>query len=129
MNDLAEFVKNYRESNPTGWRKWVYGSLAALAAVIVIATISVLAAMRAKEMSDLEADRDKLKNDIRKAKLDAKLASRDADKAKHEDAAEKAMEAAAELEAKLHELRKDHATEQDIINSIRSWEDVDKKVK
>lgn len=129
MNNLVEYVQKYKQNNPTGWRKWVFGTLAVLAVLTLIIVYGVQNAMRSKELA-------RLKHELDVATVGADKAKADAAVAEHTDArdeavgrAELAEERAEELKEQLVVLENEHKRSADVINSIRSWEDVDAKVR
>lgn len=129
MNDIVEYIKNYRAENPTGWRKWIIGSLVAVLTLVVIAVFAFQAAQRGKELSQLQNDRDKAKEALHRATVNQKLAANAEEAARHEAAADLALERVQVIEEEIKQLEDQHKANEAAINSIRSWDDVDRTVR
>lgn len=129
MNDIIAFIKKYKTENPTGWRKWIVGSLVAVLTLVVVAVFATQAALRGRELAQLKTDRDKSKEDLHRAELNHTLAANRTEAAKHEAAAEAVVEAVRIAEERIKVLEEQHAANESVINSIRSWDDVDRVVK
>ena len=128
MNEIVEYIKKYRAENPTGWRKWTIGVLVAILTVVVIAAFAIQAALRGKELARLQTERDAAKEAKHRAEVDQKLAKNEEEAAKHEAAADLALARVQAIEEEIHQLQDQHKLNESIIDSIRSWDDVDKKV-
>ena len=129
MDKVIDYIKNYREENPTGWRKWIFGTVVAALTLLVVGVLAFQAAQRAKELSSLQVQRDQARMALQKAEIDRKLAATAADRTRHELAAHEAMVAQEVLSSQIERLEREHKTSEEVINSIRSWEDVDRVVK
>lgn len=129
MNKLVEFVENYKKSNPTGWRKWVFGALATIAVVVLVAIFAIQAAQRGREMAALKHAEDAAQEALHKAQVNAKLAQNAEEQERHEAAAEAALDRSMELAAEIDRLAAQHRTNEEVLNNIRSWDDVDRVVK
>lgn len=128
MNDIVEYIKKYRAENPTGWRKWIIGSIVALLTVVVIIGFALQEAQRSQELARLQTERDIAKEAKHRAEVNQKLAENEAEAAQHEAAADLALERVQVIEEEIKQLETQHELNKSILNSIRSWEDVDKKV-
>lgn len=129
MNDIVAYIKKYQSENPTGWRKWVIGAVVAILVVVVVAVYAIQATLRGRELARLQSERDRAKEALHRAEVDKKLAANETEAAHHEMAAEVALSRVEEIETEIKQLESTHETNQAVINSIRSWDDVDKKVK
>lgn len=129
MNKLVEYVQKYKQENPSGWRKWIFGALAALAVLILVIAYAVQTALRAREIARLKHELDVATVGAEKAKADASVAEHLEARDEAIGRAELAEEQAEELKEQLVVLEADHKRNEDLINSIRSWEDVDAKIR
>lgn len=129
MNKLVEFVENYKKSNPTGWRKWIYGLVAAVVVVVLIAIFAVQAAQRGRALADLKHAKDLAEEAVHSAKLAQTLATNKVEQERHEAAAEASMDRAAELAESIKVLEEEHRASESVLDGLRSWSDVDKVVK
>lgn len=126
---LIDFVNNYRKTNPTGWRKWLYGSLAAVAVLILIISFSISGYLKQRAIAKLKHERDVLQEEARQHEVDATLAVTEASKEEHKAAAAAAQANSDVLEQQATALTLEHATSLQVINAIRTWGDVDAHVK
>lgn len=129
MTKIVDYIQNYKASNPTGWRKWIIGFLVFVLTILVIAMFAFQATRRGRELARLYGERDRAKEELHKSNLDRKLAKNSIDRKHHAKKAEAALQKAAEIETEIQQIESDHKRNQDVINSISSWDDVDKKVK
>jgi hypothetical protein len=129
MDNLIEFIKNYKKSNPSRFKRWTVGIIVVLATVVVIAMFAIQNASKLQQIAGLVRERDLLKETARQAKLDAALAKSKEERLEHIAKAEDALERAQELEAEQKRIETSHEERAAVIESIRSWEDVDRVVK
>ena len=129
MNKLIEFVENYKKSNPSGWRKVVYGIAAGAAALVVLAIFVARENARQREIARLNHQVGVLEQEAASHQVSVELASLGADKDRHQANAEAALTRANALKDKAKGLQEQHAANTVIINSLRSWSDVDAHVR
>ncbi len=129
MNQLVDFIKKYKESNPSGWRKWIIGSVVAILTLVVIGVFAFQAAMRGRELARLQHERDMAKEEVHRAQVNMTLAKQKEEAERHEAAADAAMDRVADVEEQIKELENQHSASESLIDSIRSWDDVDRLVK
>lgn len=129
MRDIVAYIQDFRDSNPTGWRKWIVGSLVFVLTVVVITVLVIRETQRGKELAKLYGERDKAKEELHRSKLDQKLSKNAEDKARHAELAEAALQRAAEIEEQIQQIEDLHKKNIAVIDSIKSWEDVDKRVR
>lgn len=129
MNKVVEYINKYKQENPSGWRKWIIGSVIAVLTLVVIAVFAFQAAMRGRELARLQHERDVAKEDLHQAQIDAQLAANKAEAANHNIAASAALARVVALEDEISVLEDEHNYNESLINSIRSWDDVDRLVK
>jgi flagellar biosynthesis/type III secretory pathway M-ring protein FliF/YscJ len=129
MNKLIEFIANYKKTNPTGWRKWLLGAVVGLATLLVLVVYAVQASLRTRELANLRRERDKATMAALSARVDQSIAIDEKAKQDHRNAANAAIERERELSAKVADLLRSHEERKAAIDSIRSWDDVDKVVR
>ena len=129
MNKVVEFIHKYKQENPSGWKKWIFGSLAALGTLLVIVVFAIRSAFRAKEMAKLAHERDVAKEEARQALVNACLETERKAQQKHLNRANTALNRRIQLDKKLRVLTDEHERNTAVIDSIRSWDDVDRIVK
>lgn len=129
MEQLIKFVEDYKAANPTGWRKWIFGFLAVLAILLVIVVFSVREALRQSEIATLKHQRDMLQAQADRRTVDAEIESLEDKKAEHVKAADSAQRRANELSRQVDVLEAQNQKNIEIINSIRSWDDVDARIR
>jgi uncharacterized membrane protein YcjF (UPF0283 family) len=129
MNTLLEFVRNYRKQNPSGWRKWIIGSVVALITFVVLTVFFVRESMRQREIAELKHTRDTLREAIRRNETDVKVDALSGEQATHTEEATAALARASEISQKIETLEAEHKVNLDLIASLSSWEDVDAKVR
>jgi flagellar biosynthesis/type III secretory pathway M-ring protein FliF/YscJ len=129
MDQLIKFVEDYKASNPTGWRKWVFGSLAVLAVLLIVLVFTVRETLRQKEIAALKHERDMLQIRAHQQTVDSEIESLETKKAEHVKAADAAQRRANELSRRVDMLEAQHQQNLEIINSIRSWDDVDARIR
>lgn len=129
MNDIVAFIQKYQAENPTGWRKWIIGSVVTVLILVVVAVAAFQATQRGKELARLHSERDRAKEAAHRNQVNTKLAKNKEEAAIHEAEANRSLALAESLENEIKQLESQHETNQAVINSIRSWEDVDKRVK
>jgi ABC-type transport system involved in cytochrome bd biosynthesis fused ATPase/permease subunit len=129
MNTLIEFVQNYRKENPTGWRKWIIGSVVALITLIVLTVFFVRESMRQREIAELKHSRDTLQETLRRNEIDVKSDTLQGQQETHKTAAEAALNRAAELDQKIQTLEAEHEANTALISALKSWEAVDAHVR
>lgn len=129
MNQLLEWIDEYKKSNPTGWRKWIGGFFVVLVTVVAAAIWAITASARGSQIAGLEAQRDASQEAVRQATTNQQLAT-DADAQRvHAAAAEAARQQAVVVQQQIQTLQDQHARNTQIIQGIGSWSDVDSKVK
>jgi hypothetical protein len=128
MESLIEFVENYKKSNPSGWRKWVLGSVAVVVILVVILVYSVRETLRQREIARLRHERDMLHEQIQNQTVNTQLDVLSDAQSQHQAAAQNAMQQAAAIDAQLESLEAQHKKNVELINSIKSWDDVDARV-
>lgn len=129
MEDLVNFIQKYKTVNLTGWRKWLIGAAVGLASLIVLGIFAYKAFMHNKEVADLKHQRDVLVEQAHQAQVNSQLAQLEADKQTHLDQAQEAMDQVKDIEAHLTTITDEHEKNNQVINSIQSWGDVDRHVK
>lgn len=129
MNKLVEFVENYRKSNPTGWRRWVYGTIAVVIVLVLVTVFGIREALRQRDIANLKHERDVLKQTARASEVDAELATIVSVRQTHQDAADVALGKAEELEDQVKELEARSSASSALIESLKSWDDVDDHVR
>jgi uncharacterized membrane protein YcjF (UPF0283 family) len=129
MNTLLDFVRNYRKQNPSGWRKWIIGSVVALITFVVLTVFFVRESMRQRELAELKHTRDTLRETIRRNETDVKVDALSGEQATHTEEATAALARASEISQKIETLEAEHKVNLDLIASLSSWEDVDAKVR
>lgn len=129
MNEIVEYIKKHKESNPEGWRKWIIGAVVVVLTLLVIAVFAFRAAQHGKQVAALKHERDKLINEAIQSEVEAKLVASKEEQARHEQVATEALRQVDEIEEQITRLEDQHAANQNVINSIRSWDDVDNKVR
>jgi flagellar biosynthesis/type III secretory pathway M-ring protein FliF/YscJ len=129
MDDLIKFVEDYKKSNPTGWRKWIFGTIAAIVLLFIAVVFFAREILRQKSIADLKHERDVLQEDARRRAADASLEKLEEKKAEHTRAAEAAQRRAAELARQVEILEAEHKKNLDLIDSLRSWDDVDAHIR
>lgn len=128
MDKLIKFVEDYKQSNPTGWRKWVYGTIAVLVIASLVLVFFIRESLRQKELGNLKHERDVLQEEARQATVNASLTVLEDKKTEHLQAAEAAQRRAEEVTRQVEILEAEHKKNSDLINSLRSWDDVDARV-
>lgn len=129
MNSIIEFVQKYRKENPTGWRKWVFGTVVGLVTFVFIAVFVIRESLRQKEIADLNHEIGVLREQAAKNTVDAQISEHAEQQEAHTAAAEHALEQAAELSKRVESLQAEHKANSDLIASLKSWEDVDARVR
>lgn len=129
MNKLVEFVEEYKKNNPSGWRKVVYGVAAGIAAFVVLLAFFIRETLRQREIARLNQEIAVLQQDAQQQETNAALTALECDKTQHTEAANKAIQRANELKNELEGLKNQHEANVAIINSIKSWSDVDARVR
>lgn len=129
MNSIIAFIDKYRKSNPTGWRKWILGSIVTVLVVVVLTVYSVLMKQRSSEIMRLQHEKDVLQAEVRSAVVNSTLDDLTEKQKLAVESAARASVRVEEINDKLSELRNTHSSNRDIINSLRSWSDVDAKIK
>lgn len=128
MESLIAFVENYKKSNPSGWRKWILGSVAVVVILVVILVYSVRETLRQREIARLRHERDMLHEQIQNQTVNTQLDGLSDAQSQHQAAAHNAMQQAAAIDAQLESLEAQHKKNIELINSIKSWDDVDARV-
>lgn len=129
MNEIIDYIKKYRESNPSGWRRWTIGVLVALLALIVGVVLAFRAVQHEKQIAELKYERDLLVHEATQAEVEAKLSSSKEEQAHHEQVATEALRQVGVIEEQIAHIEDQHTANQNVINSIHSWDDVDNKVR
>lgn len=129
MNQLLEWIDEYKKTNPTGWRKWIGGFFVILLAVIAAAIWVVTASARGHQIAGLEAQRDASQEAVRQAETNQRLAQDAQAQQQHAEAAAAARQQAEAIQQQLQTLQDQHDRNTQIIQGIGSWADVDSKVK
>lgn len=129
MNKVVDFIKKYKESNPSGWRKWIIGSIVVVLTLVVVAGFAISAALRGRELARLKHERDVAKEEVHRAQVNMTLAKQKEEAERHEAAADQARARAEEIEEQIKVLQEEHSASESLIDSIRSWDDVDRLVK
>lgn len=129
MNSIIDFVQKYRKENPTGWRKWVFGSVAAIVTFTFVAVFVIRESLRQREIADLNYQISVLREEAAKNTVDAQIADLAEQQEAHTAAAEHALEQAAELAQRVESLKSEHKANSDLIASLRSWDDVDARIR
>lgn len=129
MEKLAQFVKDYRASNPSGWRKLVFGSLAALALLAVVIVYAIQAAFRAKRLAELTHERDVAHEELNRARVNVNLAENEGEIRQYKEAAADALEKYDRATDELKAVQNTHERNKQVINNLRTWEDVDANVR
>ena len=128
MDSLIEFVENYKKSNPSGWRKWIFGSIAVIIVLVIVFVYSIREALRQREIARLRHERDLLEEQARQQPVNTQLAGLAEEQGDHTTAAQEATQRAAELSRKAELLEVEHQRNLDLINSIKSWDEVDARI-
>jgi flagellar biosynthesis/type III secretory pathway M-ring protein FliF/YscJ len=129
MSSIIDFINKYKNSNPTGWRKWLIGSVVALLVVGMGVFFGVREYLRRTSLARLKHERDVLLERARQELVDKKLAVTQGAKETHTLAANAALARAAVIDQQIETLQNDHADNIAIINNINSWKDVDEHIK
>lgn len=129
MNQLLEWIDNYKKTNPTGWRKWLVGIFVLLGSILVITVWVLTASMRGSQIAGLEAQRDAAEEAVRQAETNQQLATDAQTQAEHAALASEARQRAVEIAQQLQTVQEQHARNTQIIQGLGSWADVDSKVK
>lgn len=129
IEKLLKFVEDYRASNPSGWRKLLFGVVAALAATTVLILLYLREASRQRNIASLRQERDLLREEARKHEVNAALENLDQSKNEHTAAANTALRQATELDRRVQILEAEGAKNSDIIDSLKSWDDVDARIR
>jgi len=129
MNQLLEWIDNYKKSNPTGWRKWIVGIFVVLATVVAAAIWAITASARGSQIAGLEAQRDVAQEAVRQAQTNQQLAQDAQAQQQHAEAAAAAQQQAEAIQQQIQALQDQHERNTQIIAGISSWSDVDSKVK
>lgn len=129
MNSIIEFVQKYRKENPTGWRKWVFGSVVAIVTFVFVAVFVIRESLRQREIADLNHQISVLREEAAKNTADAQISDLTEQQEAHTAAAEHALEQAAELKNRVESLEAEHKANSDLIASLRSWEDIDARIR
>ena len=129
LQKLTSFVTNFRKNNPSGWSKLLYGFVALISAAVLITVYVIRSNLRSKELAALKHDLDVAKEHLIQAGVAATLA-------KHEDTKQAALtraqvllEEVKELEQAVAQVEETYANDRALIASLRTWEDIDAKVR
>ena len=128
MQALIDFVENYKKSNPNGWRKWLFGSIAVSIVIVLVLVYSVREGLRQREVARLRHERDMLQQQVHQNVVDAQLGDLNEAQQAHVAAAEEATQRAAALDKRAELLEAQHKANVALINSLKSWDDVDAHV-
>lgn len=129
MNKLIAFVEHYKTSNPSGWRKVVYGLAAGCALVVLAIVFFVRENLRQREIARLNHEVAVLEQQAATHQTNATLSVLETDKAEHVAAANAAKDRADQIKNTVATMQEQHASNVAVINSIRSWSDVDAHVR
>jgi len=128
MNYIIDLINKYRKSNPTGWKKWIIGTIVAVLTAAVIAVFSLRMKQRSDTIVRLQHEKDALQAEVRSAVVNSTLEDLTQKQKDAIAAAARASSRVEEIDSKLLELRNVHSSNRDIINGLRSWSDVDEKI-
>ncbi|NJL54369.1 hypothetical protein HC928_03660 [bacterium] len=126
---LLDKINEYKQRNPTGWRRWLVGILVGAVSLSLLVVFYLRTIGKSNEIAKLKHERDVALERHKRAELDAKLSANKTEIEGHKIAAEDALIRAEALEARIEEIEAQHLARRSIIDSIRSWEDVDAKVR
>lgn len=129
MNQLLEWINEYKRNNPTGWRKWIAGIVVVLVTVIAGIIWVLTANARGSQIAGLEAQRDAAQEAVRQAETNQKLTQDAQEQQRHAEAAEAARQQAAAIQQQLDAMASQHERNSQVIAGITSWDDVDRVVK
>lgn len=129
MNQLLEWINEYKRNNPTGWRKWIAGIVVVLLTIIVGVIWVLTANARGAQIAGLEAQRDVAQEAVRQAEANQALAQDAQEQQRHAEAAAAARQQAADIQHQIDTMQSQHDRNSQIIAGIASWDDVDKVVK
>jgi len=129
MNKLFDFINNFKRANPTGWRKWIVGTIVVLTSTALFVVYSIRAGFKNKELAKLKHDKDVLEEKARSHSLDAVLAKIEKEQDAHEAQATDALQRASELSRQSDGLKDEHLANLEIIDSLLLWGDIDDHVK
>lgn len=129
MNSMVDFINNYRYSHPTGWRKWVVGFFVLIAVVLVVAGYAITATIRGRQIATLQVQRDLAEQAAHRATVDASLAEHETARLAAVRAAEVHGAEVTRLQQQIDVLQATHEDNASFIDSIKSWNDFDTRVK
>lgn len=127
MTWLIDFIQKHKSN--TGWRKWFFGGLVLLAAVAVVAIYYVRSYFKNKELARLKHEKAVAEEEAHHAQVVLAVAHNEEELKKRLAEVRRSREVVAALEEKIDQLKLTRLAEEDLINSIKSWDDVDAKVK
>ena len=128
MQTFIDFVENYKKSNPSGWRKWLFGSIAVGIVLVLVLVYSIREGLRQREIAKLRHERDMLEQQVHQNAVDTQLGDLNETQQAHVTAAEEAIQRAEALDQRAELLEAQHKSNMALINSLKSWDDVDARV-
>lgn len=131
MNVLTKLALILREKTDTGskWTKWFWYILAGLTSLAVVIYLLVLGNSKSNEVAKALHERDVSRKQKELDAVDTKVAVLEEEK---KASIEKATEATAQAQKHLDNvelLEEKHKTNKEIINSLKDWDDVQKRTK
>lgn len=127
-NVVVDYIRNYKASNPTGWRKWIVGGFVAVLTLCVIAFFAFRAASHGRTLAALKSERDRYINAKTSEELQVKLSNNDDEREMHLERLAAVQAQLDRVKSEIASANSEHEANTALIDSISSWEDVDKKV-
>ena len=123
MQTFIDFVENYKKSNPSGWRKWLFGSIAVAIVLMLVLVYSIREGLRQREVARLRHERDMLQQQVHQNAVDTQLGDLNETQQAHVTAAEEAIQRAEALDQRAELLEAQHKSNMALINSLKSWDE------
>ena len=129
FDTLVKFIQNYKNSNPSGFKKWTVGIVVVVALIIVSLVLFYKSYVHTTRLVDLQHEHDVLQEQARESATNATLAHQQEEREAHSAAAQAALNQAQEIAHQMSQLEVTHQTNEELIESLHNWSDVDKHVK
>ena len=122
-------IQDFKGTPKSKKKGWIFGLIAAILSIVAVAVVYYQLWRRGKEVAKLKHERDLLREKEQQHVVDSQIATNTMLRIEAMQAAQRAQEEQAVITEQIDSLREEAVEQRSIIDSLTTWEDVDKYIR